>query len=162
MQLDSRKELILRKIKDGTIIDHIPAGQALNLLKLMGITGREGFTVALVMNVESKKLGKKDIIKVEGLELKPEDTSKVALIAPMATINVVKNYKVVEKRKAVPPEIVEGVLKCKNPNCITNKPNEPVKPRFRTVNFKPPKLICEYCGYVMTYEDIVKQLLSEQ
>jgi len=160
--LDSRKELILRKIKDGTIIDHIPAGQALNLLKLMGITGREGFTVALVMNVESKKLGKKDIIKVEGLELKPDDTDKVALIAPMATINVVKDYEVVEKRKAVPPERVEGVLKCKNPNCITNKPNEPVKSRFRTVNFNPPKLVCEYCGYVMTYEDIVKQLLSEQ
>ena len=158
----SKKELILRKIKDGTIIDHIPAGQALNLLKLMGITGREGFTVALVMNVESKKLGKKDIIKVEGLELKPEDTDKVALIAPMATINVVRNYEVVEKRKAVPPKIVEGVLKCRNPNCITNKPNEPIKSRFRTICVNPPKLICEYCNYVMTYEDIVKQLISEK
>ncbi|RLG10072.1 MAG: aspartate carbamoyltransferase regulatory subunit [Thaumarchaeota archaeon] len=157
----SGKEPILRKIKDGTIIDHIPAGQALNLLRLMGITGREGFTLALVMNVESRKLGRKDIIKVEGLELKPEDTDKIALIAPMATINVVRNYEVVEKRKAVPPKVVEGALKCRNPNCITNKPNEPIKSKFRTISYNPPKLVCEYCGHVMTHEDIVKQLLSE-
>lgn len=150
----------MAKIRNGTIIDHIPAGRALSILRLMRITGKEGFTVALVMNVESGKLGRKDIIKVEGLALRPEDTDKIALLAPMATINVVKDYEVVEKRKAVPPKIVEGFLRCKNPSCVTNQRNEPVKPRFRTVSYEPLKLVCEYCGLALTFDDIARQLES--
>lgn len=156
----SEKPLLVSKIRMGTIIDHIPAGRALSLLRLMGISGKEGFTVALVMNVESRKLGRKDIVKVEGLELKPEDTDKIALLAPMATINIVRDYEVVEKRKAVPPRLVEGIFRCKNPNCVTNQPNEPVKPKFRTMSYEPLKLVCEYCGLPLTYEDVVRQLES--
>lgn len=156
----SEKPLLVAKIRNGTIIDHIPAGRALSILKLMGITGKEGFTVAIVMNVESRKLGRKDIIKVEGLELKPEDTDKIALLAPMATINVVKEYAVIKKRKAVPPKIVEGFLRCKNPNCVTNQKNEPVRPRFRTVSYDPLKLICDYCGLALTFDDVARQLES--
>jgi len=155
-------KLIVRKIKNGTIIDHIPAGQALNVLKLMGITGREGFRIALAMNVESRKLGKKDLVKIEYLELKPEDVSKIALIAPTATINIVRDYAVVKKSKVVLPDIIEGILKCKNTNCITNQPGEPVTPRFRKLSISPLKLICDYCDYMMTYEDIVKQLVGEE
>ena len=153
-------KLIVRKIRNGTIIDHIPAGQALNVLKLMGITGREGFRIALAMNVESRKLGRKDLVKIENLELDPEHISKIALIAPTATINIVRDFKVVEKRKVDLPEIIEEIISCINPNCITNQPREPVKPRFRKLSTKPLKLVCDYCGYVMGYEKIVNQLIG--
>ena len=151
------RELIVRKIKHGTVIDHIPAGNALNVLKILGIRGDEGFRVAIIMNVESKKLGRKDIVKVEGRELNPEEVNKIALIAPTATINIVRDYKVVVKLKVKIPDVIEGIVRCVNPNCITNSEREPIKPKFRVVSRDPVKLQCVYCGRYLTREDIAKQ-----
>ncbi|AEM39374.1 aspartate carbamoyltransferase, regulatory subunit [Pyrolobus fumarii 1A] len=153
-------ELLVRKIREGTVIDHIPAGRALAVLKILGITGREGYKVALVMNVESRKLGRKDIVKVEGRMLNPRETDIIALIAPTATINIVKDYVVVEKRRVELPEIVAGVLKCKNPTCISRKENEPIEPKFRVVSRSPVKLQCIYCGSMLSEEDILEQILE--
>lgn len=155
------QELIVRRIKDGTVIDHIPAGQALNVLKILEITGRENQTVAIVMHVESKKLGKKDIVKIENKELKPEEVNKIALIAPDATINTVKDYRVVSKVKVVLPEKIKDLIRCTNPNCITNKPREPVLPSFTTLSRFPPLLSCDYCGTYISQEEVVKQFLRE-
>ena len=102
-------ELLVRKIREGTVIDHIPAGRALAVLRILGITGREGLRVAVVMNVESRKLGRKDIVKVEGRLLKPHEVDVVALIAPTATINIIRDYKVIEKRKVRLPRLIEEV-----------------------------------------------------
>jgi len=153
--------LIVRKIKNGTIIDHIPAGQALNVLRLMGITGKEGLRIALAMNVESRKLGRKDLIKIENLELTPEQVNKIALIAPTATINIVRDYSVVEKERVKLPDRIEGILRCRNPNCVTNQPREAVRPTFQVVSRRPLRLRCDYCGYVMGQEEIVTQLTQE-
>lgn len=153
--------LIVRKIRNGTIIDHIPAGQALNVLRLMGISGEEGFRIALAMNVESRKLGRKDLIKIEDLELTPEQVNKIALIAPTATINIVREYEVVKKERVKLPEEIEGILRCKNPNCVTNHPREAVSLVFEVVSKSPLKLKCAYCGYVMNHEEIVAQLTKE-
>jgi aspartate carbamoyltransferase regulatory subunit len=79
------RELIVSKIENGTVIDHIPAGRALAVLRVLGITGKEGMRVALVMNVESSKLGKKDIIKIEGRELTPEEVPPESLWSPPST-----------------------------------------------------------------------------
>lgn len=155
-------KLIVRKIKNGTIIDHIPAGEALKVLKLMGITGKEGFVIALAMNVESRKLGKKDLVKLENTELKPEHVNKIALIAPNATINIVRDYKVVKKRKVTVPERIEGIITCINPNCITNQVREPIKPVFRRKSLKPLRFVCEYCGFLMSKKEIVSRLLGEE
>jgi aspartate carbamoyltransferase regulatory subunit len=150
-------ELIVRKIREGTVIDHIPAGRALTVLKILGLTGREGLRIALVMNVESRKLGRKDIVKVEGLSLTPEVTDRIALIAPTATINIVKDYKVVEKRKVKVPDVVVNLLQCPNPTCITRKKGEPIQTRFRKISDNPLILRCVYCGSTLTENDIVKQ-----
>ena len=155
---ETSRELIVSKIRNGTVIDHIPAGTALQVLNILGITGREGYRVALVMNVESSKLGRKDIVKVENRELKPEEVNKIALIAPTATINIIKDYRVVRKVKVKLQDVIEGIIKCPNPNCISNLPREPIKPKFRVVCRNPIKLKCVYCGRYITGDDIARQL----
>ncbi len=140
------RELIVSKIENGTVIDHIPAGRALAVLRVLGITGKEGMRVALVMNVESSKLGKKDIIKIEGRELTPEEVNIISAVAPTATINIIRNFEVVKKFKVSPPEVIKGRFKCKNPMCITNAPREPVEPTFYLVRKEPPLFVCAYCG----------------
>ena len=155
------KELIVRKIERGTVIDHIPAGYALHVLKLLGITGKEGMRIAIVMNVESKKLGKKDIVKVENIELSEDTVNRIALIAPTATINIIRDYKVVLKRKVKIPKRIEGLLTCINPRCITNQPREPVTPRFRVIERNPLRIVCEYCETIMEHEEIIRQLIGE-
>ncbi|MEM4035965.1 MAG: aspartate carbamoyltransferase regulatory subunit [Fervidicoccaceae archaeon] len=154
----SEDRLTVSKIKSGTVIDHIPAGQALNVLRILGITGQEGLRTAVLMNVESRKLGKKDIVKIEGKELSPEEVNKIALIAPTATINIIREYAVASKTRVVVPSLVEGVLKCTRPTCITNKPGEPLRSRFVLVSRSPVKFQCSYCGSYLEGWDIAKQL----
>ena len=152
------EELRIRKIRDETVIDHITAGYALSVLRILGITGREGFVVSIAMNVPSKKLGKKDIVKVEGRELKAEEVNKIALIAPRATINIIKDYAVVKKIRVNLPEEIEDIVKCRNPTCITNSPREPIKPKFKVISREPVKLRCMYCNTTIEIGDIIKQL----
>ena len=152
----AERELRVSKIRDGTVIDHITAGYALAVLKIIGLTGREGHVISVIMNVPSKKLGKKDIVKVENRELKEEEVHKIALIAPRATINIVRNYEVVEKKRVKLPEVIRNVIRCANPSCITNS-GEPVQPLFRVESVEPLRLRCHYCNRVMTRDDVIKQ-----
>jgi len=154
-------KLRVRKIRNGTVIDHIPAGLALDVLKILNITGKEGVVVAVVMNVDSKKLGKKDIVKIEDVYLDEKTVNKIALIAPSATINIVKEYNVVSKRRVEIPLKVRGILKCINPNCITNQPREPIESSFTVISRKPIVIKCDYCGAIMSYQEIFQQLVSE-
>ncbi|HDI12576.1 MAG TPA: aspartate carbamoyltransferase regulatory subunit [Hadesarchaea archaeon] len=151
------EELTVKKIRDGTVIDHIPGGQALNVLRILGITGEEGHTVAIMINAQSRKLGKKDIVKIEGRELVSGEVDRIALIAPEATINLVKYYRLARKTKVKLPDEIKGLLKCTNPNCISNKPREPVTPSFRVVSRTPTLLVCEYCGTYITYDEVAAQ-----
>lgn len=151
------EELVVRRIRRGTVIDHIPAGQALNVLKILGIGSEGKNMVALVMNVESRKLGKKDIVKIEGRELLSEEVNRIALIAPEATINTIQDYQVKEKMKVKLPERIEGIIKCANPNCISNKPSEPLIPSFKVLPRARLLLTCEYCGTYLTHEEVVVQ-----
>ena len=154
--------LLVRRIRNGTVIDHIPAGRALMVLRLLGIKGGEGLRVALVMNAESKKMGRKDIVKIEDRYLSKEETDKLALIAPTATINIIREFKVVEKRKVEPPLRITGILKCPNPTCITRKDNEPITPRFKRISLKPLLYQCEYCGTILDENTIIGQIVGEE
>ena len=136
----SSEELKVKKIKNGTVIDHIPAGHALTVLKILGITGTEGLIIAVLMNVPSKKIEKKDIVKIENMELKREEVSKISLIAPHATINIVRDFRVVKKFVVELPDRIQGLLKCINPTCISRKRNEPIESSFRVVSKMPLKL----------------------
>jgi aspartate carbamoyltransferase regulatory subunit len=139
------KELKVVPIKNGTVIDHITAGQALNVLRILEINARTDAVVSVVMNVRSKKMGRKDIVKVEDRELKPEEVDKIALIAPNATINIIRDSEVIEKHKVYLPESIEGIIRCANPNCISNVEREPVISKFITVRENPPLFRCFYC-----------------
>jgi len=153
----SEKMLYVSKIKDGTVIDHITAGHAMDVAKILGIAGRSnGGVVTIAMNVPSKHLAKKDMVKIEGRELNPEEVDKIALLAPHATINIIRNYKVAEKKEVKLPKIVKGIIKCANPACVSNS-NEPVQPKFYVENEEPLSVKCHYCGYIMEKKDILKQ-----
>src|SRR5438046_10402562 len=114
------KELYVKKIRNGSVIDHISAGHALDVLKILGIGGGEGHVVSVAMNVSSKADSKKDIVKVENRELKPGEVDKIALIAPSATINIIRDYEVAEKTRVKLPESISGSVRCANTACVSN------------------------------------------
>ena len=114
-------QLLVRRIKEGTVIIILFLERLLMFLKTLDITGKEGNIVTVALNVPSSKNTKKDIIKVENKFLENDDTDKIALISPYATINIIKNYKVAEKRKIQVPESISGIFKCTNINCISNE-----------------------------------------
>ncbi len=144
-----KKELKVVPIKNGTVIDHIPGGQALNVLKILGINARTDAVLSVAMNVRSKKMGRKDIVKVEDRELKPEEVDKIALIAPNAKINIIGGSEVVAKHKVYLPKSIEGIIRCANPNCISNAEKESVISKFITVSENPPLFRCFYCERII-------------
>ena len=150
-----KKELKVPRIKDGTVIDHITAGNAVKVLHILGIPKTTSFTVSVAMNVNSK-LGKKDIVKVENRELDPKEVDKIALIAPKATINIIRDYRVTKKHKVKLPDEIVGIVSCSNPTCVSNA-NEPVESRFKIISRDPPKIKCYYCE--REPEDIAERII---
>jgi aspartate carbamoyltransferase regulatory subunit len=138
-----KRELKVPRIKNGTVIDHITAGNAVKVLHILGIHETTSSVVSVAMNVKSK-LGKKDIVKVENRELDPYEVDKIALIAPKATINFIRDYEVVKKHKVKLPDEIIGIVSCSNPTCVSNA-KEPVKSRFRVIDEDPPRIKCYYC-----------------
>jgi len=138
--------LKITPIKNGTVIDHIPNGLALEVLHIIGVqTLDKDSTVSVAMHVRSGKLGWKDIVKVENMELSPRKVNAIALIAPTATIAIIRDYKVREKRSVDLPERILGILKCPNLNCISNQP-EPLESEFVVSKRKPVVLTCAFCA----------------
>lgn len=154
--MQARQELYVKKIEDGSVIDHITSGFALDVLKILGIDGKDGEVVSVAMNVESKRQQHKDIVKIQNRELKPSEVDKIALIAPNATINIIRNYGVASKQVVQLPPSIKGILKCDNPSCISNS-REPVEPQFGVDQKEPIRLRCHYCGHIMEREDVLRQ-----
>lgn len=144
------KKIRIDPIRNGTSLDHLTPGTALEVMKILGI--HDTGTVTIGMHLESKTFGYKDIIKIENKELSKDEINKITLISPHATISIIKNYKVAKKFKVKLPKAIEGIIKCKNPKCITNI--EPVKTKFHITNNSPLKLRCHYCERYMKKEDI--------
>jgi aspartate carbamoyltransferase regulatory subunit len=147
-------QLLVRRIRDGTVIDHIEAGKALVVLRALSITGKEGNVVTVAMHVPSSKHGKKDIIKVENRLLETSETNKLALIAPKATINIIRDYKLVEKRKIQLPESIIGIFKCPNLKCITNS-GEEIKSSIDVIDKEKVILKCRYCARTLSIDELV-------
>jgi aspartate carbamoyltransferase regulatory subunit len=152
----TQEELRIRKIREGTVIDHINAGHALSVLRILGMTGKENNVVSVAINVPSNKYGKKDIVKVEDRELNAEEVDKIALIAPNATINIIRNYIVEEKQNAKLPKIIRDIIKCDNLMCISNS-TEPITPTFFLEREDPLRLRCYYCNRIMEKDDVLQQ-----
>jgi aspartate carbamoyltransferase regulatory subunit len=153
----SDRELRVSKIKDGTVIDHIRGGYALDVIKILGITGKEKRVITIAINVPSKSFGVKDIVKIEGRALNKQEVNRIALVAPHASINIIRNYKVTEKEEVKLPDTIEGTVKCVNPCCISNS-GEPVVPKFYVKSEEPLTLKCHYCGIILEQADVLQTL----
>jgi len=149
------KELKIQPIKDGTVIDHITAGNAVKVLHILGIPKSSTSIVSVAMNVKSR-FGKKDIVKVENRELDPNEVDKIALISPKATINIIRDYEVAEKHRVKLPDEVVGIVRCSNPTCVSNS-KEPVKSRFIVLDKDPIQIKCYYCE--REPEDIAERII---
>ncbi len=149
------KELKVKPIKNGTVIDHISANKALKVLKILGLPSPET-NVTLTMNVESSQMGSKDIVKIEGRELASREVDEIALIAPHATINIIRDYEIVGKGKVNLLNEINNILICSNPNCITNT-DEPVDTRFTVLTKDPLILRCYYCERILDQNDVETQ-----
>lgn len=154
MTAQSPKELLISPIQHGTVIDHITAGEALNVLRILGITGTTAECLSIATNVTSGRIGKKDIVKIENRELRKEEVDRIALIAPKATINIIRNYDVYEKKGVTIPQHLHGVVRCPNPGCISNT-KEPIQSSFEVTE---KGLQCEYCDWLIT-EDIADYIV---
>jgi aspartate carbamoyltransferase regulatory subunit len=140
--MKEKKQLVVSAIKDGTVIDHIPAPDLFKVINILGLDHIDTY-ITFGTNLESKKLEKKAIIKVSEVFFRQEDINRIALVAPEAKLNIIRNYEVVEKMIVELPDEVSGIARCVNPMCITNK--EEVKTRFRVVDKKDVSLKCHYC-----------------
>ena len=149
------KELKVTPIKNGTVIDHIPPGLALKVLHVLKIPETASSAISVAMNVKSK-MGKKDIVKIENKELDKREVNKISLIAPKATINIIRDYGVVKKHRVQLPNEIIGIVKCSNPTCISNS-REPVESRFIVVSKDPPHIKCYYCE--RETEDIAERII---
>ena len=145
-------EIKIPPIRNGTVIDHIENGQALNVLKILGVNENNiDSGISIGMHVPTTKESKKwkDIVKLEDMELDETTVSKIALIAPEATISIIRDYYVAEKFDVKLGDKVVGLVRCSNPNCITNR-GEPVSPEFNVIGRHPPQLRCCYCDRMLT------------
>ncbi len=143
-----QSELLVRRIKEGTVIDHIDEGKGLQVLNALRIDGKDGSLITIALNVPSGKFKKKDIIKVENKFLKDDDTNKLAVIVPKATINIIKNYKLVEKRRVALPNEIDRIFRCSNPDCITNS-TEHIESVMDVIDKEGRVLKCSYCARIL-------------
>jgi len=151
--MEQRKELIVSAIENGTVIDHIPTDSLFVVVKILGL---EKLTeqVTIGYNFGSKKYGKKGIIKVANKYFKDIDLNKIALVAPSASIIVIKDFQVIEKKNVELPETIGNIVSCINPKCITN--NQEVDCKFTLINNKGEdlKIKCHYCEKYTTRKNM--------
>lgn len=153
--------ILVRKIRDGTVIDHIPAGMAFTVLRILGLHKDIDSRLAVIVNTDSRKHGRKDMIKIENKYIGGDILNKIALIAPHATINIIKDFEIIEKYRVDLPDNIENVVRCSNPVCITNSDREDITPMFVVVSKSPIRLRCKYCGRYTEFEDIINQFTEK-
>lgn len=138
-------ELKVTKIRRGTVIDHIKAGMAPAVLRILGIYAGFSSVAVVAMNVKSGKLGHKDIVKLEQVMLTEDMLQMIATIAPQATMNVIDDFQIVEKYEVSLPAVLRSILKCPNRHCISNS-SEGVPSHFALEHTAPiAEYRCHYC-----------------
>ena len=151
--MEKRKELIVSAIENGTVIDHIPADKVFQVVKILGLD-KVTNPVYFGTHVESKKYGTKGFVKIADKYFEPEDVNKIALVAPTASIIEIKGFEVINKQTVQIPERIEKIVKCFNPNCVTNKEHDiPTKFRVKYVDGQL-RLVCHYCEKYTSEENI--------
>lgn len=146
----TKKELAVAALQNGTVIDHIPSNVLFKAVKILGIESLDTH-VTIGNNLESNRLGRKGIIKVADVFFPESTLNRIALIAPAAKVNIIRDFEVVEKHQVSLPDNIVGIVKCGNPKCITN--NEPMKTRFEVVDRNNVTIRCHYCGHSVNNKD---------
>ena len=140
--MNEKKELQVAALENGTVIDHIPSDKVFTVVSLLDLQNTDG-NITIGNNFESKKLGKKGIIKVADRLFTDEEVSRLSVVAPNIKLNIIRHYEVVEKKQIVMPDELKSIVKCNNPKCITN--NEPMQTWFHVVDKEQGILKCHYC-----------------
>ena len=138
----SKKERLVAAIENGTVIDHIPAEKTYQVVSVLGL---EKLTTPVTIGnyFESKRIGKKGIIKVSNKFFTDAEISQLSVVAPKAVLNIIHDYEVSEKKMEETPDEIKGIVKCNNPVCITN--NEPMETVFNVVDKAHGIIKCRYC-----------------
>ena len=150
--MKERKQLMVSAIKNGTVIDHIPAKSLFKVISILNLD-KIDTQITFGSNLESKRLGRKGIIKLSDIYFRDVDINKISLVAPDAKLNIIKDYEVVEKKVVEVPNKITGIVKCVNPSCITN--NENVTSKYTVVSKKDVSLKCHYCERITDQEHMV-------
>ena len=146
-----KKELQVSALCNGTVIDHIPADKLFEVVNLLDISSMST-NVTIGNNLDSKKLGKKGLIKVSDKYFTDEEVNRISLVAPNVVLNTIQDYRVVDKREVKMPSLLRNIVKCSNPNCITN--NEPTGTIFHLVDSEKGTIRCHYCEKEINVKNI--------
>ena len=147
----SDKELKVAALENGTVIDRIPSDQLFKVVSLLHLDQIDK-SITIGNNLYSHKVGKKGIIKIADTFFKEEDINKIAILAPKAKLNIIKNYEVTHKQVVELPDMLHDIIRCSNPKCITN--NEPMATKFEVIDKENVVVKCCYCEQAIAKEQI--------
>ena len=149
--MSEKTELEVSAIENGTVIDHIPAEVTFKIVQILGLYNHPS-AITIGTNLESKTLGRKGIIKIADRFISDEEIGRLSVVAPNVTLNIIRNYQIVQKKYVQYPKQIIGVVKCSNPKCITN--HQPVTTRMEVFDRNQKSLRCVYCERVMQHDEI--------
>ncbi|MCC8171205.1 MAG: aspartate carbamoyltransferase regulatory subunit [Parabacteroides sp.] len=148
---EKKRELQVAALENGTAIDHIPPGQLFKVASMLGLNETPN-TITIGNNLQSKKMGRKGLIKIADKFFEEDEINRISLIAPNVVLNIIRDYEVVEKKTVTLPDELVGIVKCNNPKCITN--NEPMLTWFEVIDKEKGTVCCRYCERKINKEDI--------
>lgn len=141
--MDNQKPALqVSALCNGTVIDHIPADKLFAVVDLLNIPQMD-VNITIGNNLDSKKLGKKGLIKLADKFFTDDEVNRISIVAPKVVLNIIRDYKVVEKREVKMPAELHNIVKCANPACITN--NEPMLTHFKVIDAERGIIKCRYC-----------------
>ena len=149
---ENKQALHVAALKNGTVIDHIPSDKLFTVVSLLGLEQMES-NITIGFNLDSKKLGKKGIIKIADKFFCDEEINRIAVVAPSVKLNIIRDYEVVEKKQVQMSDDLKGIVRCANPKCITN--NEPMSTLFHVIDKVNCVIRCHYCEKEQQREEIV-------
>ena len=148
---ENKQELQVAALRNGTVIDHIPSNKLFTVVSLLGLEKMDT-NITIGFNLDSKKLGKKGIIKIADKFFCDEEINRIAVVAPSVKLNIIRDYKVTEKKRVQMSDDLKGIIKCANPKCITN--NEPMNTLFHVIDKENCLIKCHYCEKEQRREEI--------
>ena len=144
-------EMKVDAIKNGSVIDHLPPGKALDIIRFLRIDA--GTSILIGTNLSSRKHGTKDILKIENHELSEDEVNTIALLAPAASLTIIRDFKILKKSEVMLPESISGVFLCPNPGCVTN--HQKIHTRFLVRQNGDTRLKCGYCEKIYSADEVL-------